>query len=293
MNFFKHFTDAHDGRSMTSLMEEFGLEGYAAYFILMEICAKKLEKKEDCELAMNDCRFAFHERKVREKLRMRSTKVELFLNYCSTLDLLLFTKVDDEFHFYIPKLLEFMDRDSKRARHKRGDSAPKIEDIDKDKEYISIGEIWNSKTKDLPKITDWHIERIRAAARILKTVGKEKWCVACDKVEASEFLSGRSGKWVGADFDWMLVQKNLTKVLNGNYDSREKTGAPIKPSQNWSRMATDAWYSIHAGLTASADLQKLISKIGIDTLSQFDQEDFRQGGRVALLLKETSQMEAS
>jgi hypothetical protein len=145
MKFFKHFTDSHEGRSMQALMNEFGLEGYAAYFILMETCAKKIEKQKDEELETSHFKCVLNERVVREKLRMRSTKVELFLNSCSTLVLLQFTKVKDEFHFSIPKLLECMDRDSKRARTERGPTAPKIEDKeeDKDKDKESFREVEN------------------------------------------------------------------------------------------------------------------------------------------------------
>lgn len=134
MKFFKHFADAHEGRSMQALMNKFGLEGYAAFFILTEICASKLEKEPDQKFTEDHLKFTFNERIVREKLRMRSTKVELFLNYCSTLDLLQFTKDQDEIIFYFPKLLESMDRDTKRARQVRGIGAPKIKNKEEDKE---------------------------------------------------------------------------------------------------------------------------------------------------------------
>ena len=125
MKFFKHFTDGHDSTPMTNLMEEFGLEGYAAFFILMELGIEKIEKKRDQELAAEDCRFRIHGRILRQKLRMRATKVELFLNSCVTQDLLNFSQVEDEFNFDVPKVLEFFDRDSKRARHDRAEGAPK------------------------------------------------------------------------------------------------------------------------------------------------------------------------
>lgn len=145
MKFFKHFTDAHEGRSMLALMNKFGLEGYAAYFILAEICGKKLEKEADETYTEDHLKFTFNERIVREKLRMRSTKVELFLNYCATLDLLQFTKVEDEITFYFPKLLESMDRDSKRARTERADGAPK----NKIKNKIKNKEEDKDKEKDI------------------------------------------------------------------------------------------------------------------------------------------------
>lgn len=133
MKFFKHFTDAHEGRSMQALMNEFGLEGYAAFFILTEICAKKMEKEGDETFSEKHTNFVFNERIIREKLRMRSTKVELFLNSCATLDLLQFTKVKDEYNFSFPKLLECLDRDANRAREDRAPAAPKIKNKIKNK----------------------------------------------------------------------------------------------------------------------------------------------------------------
>lgn len=176
MKFFKHFTDAHEGRSMLALMNKFGLEGYAAYFILAEICGKKLEKEAEETYTEDHLKFTFNERIVREKLRMRSTKVELFLNYCATLDLLQFTKVEDEITFYFPKLLESMDRDSKRARTERADGAPKNkikkekknkeEEIDKDKEIRAQIEIIYQLHYPLKKGKS---DGIAAAAKQIKT----------------------------------------------------------------------------------------------------------------------------
>ena len=139
MKFFKHFVDGHSSAAMTALMNEWGVEGYGAYFILMEMCVAKIEKERDEMMTMDHCSFRFNERQVREKLRMRSTKVELFLNSCSTLKLLQFTRVEQEFNFHFPKILEFLDRDAKRPRHERALAAPrprldKDKDKDKDKE---------------------------------------------------------------------------------------------------------------------------------------------------------------
>ncbi len=145
MKFFKHFTDAHQGRSMQALMNKFGLEGYAAFFILTEICASKLEKEPNQKFTEEHLKFTFNERIVREKLRMRSTKVELFLNYCSTLDLLQFTKDQDEINFYFPKLLESLDRDTKRARTVRATAAPKIKKKIK-KKIVEVEETQTAQT---------------------------------------------------------------------------------------------------------------------------------------------------
>jgi hypothetical protein len=40
------------------------------------------------------------------------------------------------------------------------------------------------------------------------------------KAHDSDFLSGRNGKWTSCNFDWLLNEKNLVKVLEGTYDNR-------------------------------------------------------------------------
>lgn len=42
-----------------------------------------------------------------------------------------------------------------------------------------------------------------------------------ERVEKSDFLSGRSGKWDGCSFDWILKPSNWQKILEGNYDNRK------------------------------------------------------------------------
>lgn len=84
----------------------------------------------------------------------------------------------------------------------------------------AVARIWNSITNSLPKIQKWNKARARAEKAFREKVSEEEWALACQKVEASEFLSGRSGKWAGANFDWLLNEKNVAKVLEGNYDNR-------------------------------------------------------------------------
>lgn len=43
---------------------------------------------------------------------------------------------------------------------------------------------------------------------------------AFKSAEASDFLSGRSGKWNGCGLDWILKQQNMLKILEGHYDNK-------------------------------------------------------------------------
>lgn len=125
MKFFKHFTDSHRGRSMQAILDELGHDGHSSWWILVEMCAEKLHKKEDEEYTAEHCRFVFNERFLRSSLRLGRAKVERILNQFSTMALLSFEITGNEIRIHMPKLLECMDRDAKRARPERGPSAPK------------------------------------------------------------------------------------------------------------------------------------------------------------------------
>lgn len=42
------------------------------------------------------------------------------------------------------------------------------------------------------------------------------------KAEASDFLSGRDGKWTSCNFDWLMNVNNMVKVIEGKYDNKTK-----------------------------------------------------------------------
>ncbi|MGN1131857.1 MAG: helix-turn-helix domain-containing protein, partial [Ruminococcus sp.] len=77
--------------------------------------------------------------------------------------------------------------------------------------------------KSLPKPQEITPERKRlidCGEEKLKEYGKtfEEFFRA---VEESDFLSGRSGKWTGCSFDWILKPLNMVKILEGNYTNQE------------------------------------------------------------------------
>ena len=108
------------------LLNEFGHMGYAAWFILLEMCAEKMQKNHDEMYSEVHCKFTFSERIVRQKLRISRTKVQNILNKCSEYSLLSYDFVGEEFNFYIPKLLESLDRDQRRARQVRDTAATEV-----------------------------------------------------------------------------------------------------------------------------------------------------------------------
>lgn len=170
MKFFKHFTDAHRGRSVQAILDDLGHEGHSCFWILVEMCAEKLEKRRDEEYTAEHCKFTFSSRLVRANLRLRSTKVQLLLNSYSVLGLLRFKLDENEIEIEMPKLLESIDRDTNRARPARGQSAagPRQE---KEKEKEEEGRAAKSERSPPP------LDRILVTSveTITQCVPKEQW----------------------------------------------------------------------------------------------------------------------
>ena len=77
---------------------------------------------------------------------------------------------------------------------------------------------FNEICKSLPKckkLTDSRKASIKAR---WEEYGEDIF-TAFEKAEASDFLSGRSGGWNGANLDWILCPSNMIKIMEGNYDN--------------------------------------------------------------------------
>jgi hypothetical protein len=52
------------------------------------------------------------------------------------------------------------------------------------------------------------------------------------KAQESDFLSGRSGRWTGCNFDWLLKEANMIKVLEGCYDNKGNARGMAAPTSD-------------------------------------------------------------
>lgn len=100
--------------------------------------------------------------------------------------------------------------------------------------YQRIMDDYNKTCDDLPEISavsDARKRSIRAALNELKKLKLFPELTPYEKLhqlfctaQESEFLSGRSGKWDGCSFDWLINKKNALKVLEGNYSNNKSRG---------------------------------------------------------------------
>jgi len=127
LKFFKHFTDSHRGKSMLAVKRKLGTKGIGAYWILVELCAEKLDKGAAELFDESHCSFEFDTEYLRDTLQTHQLKnLEMYLRCYGDVGLMSHQSIDDVTTIYMPKLLECLDRDSKRARTQRDHSAPKI-----------------------------------------------------------------------------------------------------------------------------------------------------------------------
>lgn len=145
---------------MMILFDEFEHAGPNCYWMMLGLCAAKLEKPRDAVLTESDCVFRFHERILREKFRLTGAKVLAWLNQCEALGLLSFQKHGPIFEISMPKLLEIADRDAKRSRPVRAADAPTTEE--KEEKEQQQGLVVASSDQLIKNLPDEAHARLRA-----------------------------------------------------------------------------------------------------------------------------------
>jgi len=125
MKFFKHFVDAHRGKSLKAIRRKWGMAGVGMYWNLAELCAEKLNKEANEEFTSEHCVFEFDLSSLSECLGVKSGRVEVILKSFQELGQLSYERVDFIFKISMPKLLECLDRDASYTRKKREPNAVK------------------------------------------------------------------------------------------------------------------------------------------------------------------------
>lgn len=116
------------------------------------------------------------------------------------------------------KELEHMDT---QCIHDVSSSLPqdRLGKVSLDKESLEIYNSFIEICTSLPKpkkLTDTRKKAIKAR---LKEYDKETILEVFNKVEKSNFLSGRNGQWQ-ASFDWIMKPSNFVKILEDNYKNK-------------------------------------------------------------------------
>ena len=92
--------------------------------------------------------------------------------------------------------------------------------------YQQIADLYNSICVSLPKVKTMTDKRRKHIRTCWKELGGDMAVFeqVFRQAEESDFLSGRTGRWTGCNFDWLITYNNMVKVLEGSY--RNKTKLP-------------------------------------------------------------------
>lgn len=107
-------------------------------------------------------------------------------------------------------------------------------DIDIEKEIEKrvtcqqVADLYNDTCVSFPRIQTLSENRKKAIKARLKVYSLEDFKKLFEKAEASTFLKGSNNRNWSANFDWLIKDSNMAKVLEGNYDDKHKTSGKRK-----------------------------------------------------------------
>ncbi len=87
--------------------------------------------------------------------------------------------------------------------------------------YQEVIDMYNATCVSFPHLTKLSEARKKAIRARLKTYTLDEMQLMFQKAEASSFLKGKNNRNWSANFDWMIKDANMSKILDGNYDDKD------------------------------------------------------------------------
>ena len=105
-----------------------------------------------------------------------------------------------------------------------------------------IIELYNQICISYPRCTKLSDSRKRAVnARLNSGVTLDDFKKAFEKAQSSDFLRGKNSRnWI-ANFDWMVKDANLAKILDGNYDNKTDRSDNNEPNRSSAGNSSETW----------------------------------------------------
>lgn len=129
-------------------------------------------------------------------------------------------------------------RDNNKQQSLFTDNNKEVLEVRKREQGQWFVDTFNSTCVSLPKCQRLNPKRSKAIANILKKFTEEEILEVFNKLEASDFCTGRSGKW-RADIDFILREDKFISVLEGKYDNRRNKCNVETISQGEKRRVSD------------------------------------------------------
>lgn len=92
-------------------------------------------------------------------------------------------------------------------------------------DYQQIADMYNETCVSFSRCTALSDKRKKAIKARLKTYSADDFRKLFEKAEKSSFLKGKNSRNWSANFDWLIKDENMAKVLDGNYDDKIPGGS--------------------------------------------------------------------
>lgn len=92
-----------------------------------------------------------------------------------------------------------------------------------------IVNLYHEICKSLPQTRTLSQNRAKAIKARLRTYGINEVQEVFKKAEASDFLKGKNDRNWTANFDWLMIDGNFAKVLDGKYDNKDTSKPAFDP----------------------------------------------------------------
>ena len=147
--------------------------------------------------------------------------------------------------------------DSRKHLHKYLHES-NVNSLDKEKVTCEqVVDLYRSICVSYPKVISLSEARKRAIRARLKMYSMDDFRMLFEKAEASSFLKGANNRNWSANFDWMIKDANMAKVIDGNYDDGSWNKHTVKqPSGNNTAKQLDDFYNMATEWAAQEDGDK-------------------------------------
>lgn len=130
MRWFKHMTAARRDEKLVRLQDEFGVEGYGIYIMILEIIAEQMDGDSE------KCSVAFSERFWRKEIGILPKKLKNFVTFSKKIGIFSVKTEGDQIDISCPNLLKYRDEyATKRARENAEKSGQTPDNVRSDSDH--------------------------------------------------------------------------------------------------------------------------------------------------------------
>lgn len=243
MKWFKHFSSASHDEFLESLIDDFGLEGYARWWLVLESIASQMDTTGRCHVEYSWVKW-------QTILKGKRNKLETFLEHCQNESKLKLEQNGNKLKITCPKLLNLRDNYSRNlqvdeqaatpsASNQEGEvegevdnttSSEASEEEEQDSRYpncpyqaiVDAYHVGCPDLKTVRLVTDKRKQKMKKIWRLKPTHQDVNfWIRYFSYCGATVFLQGRNDNNWSADFDWLINVENFAKVVERKYEETE------------------------------------------------------------------------